>query len=416
MALSDLAISNLSPKPERYEVHDGGGLYIRIMPKPKGEKKRKGICVKSWVLRYMVAGKARRMTLGQYPGVSAADARQKALDAKKELQRGIDPIEQRKQQEAAKIQAPDLATFFDEYWRVELQASPSGKERRRLFDKDILPRLGGKKIAKITLRDVVLVLTDVRERAPAVANRLQGVLVRLFNFAAEHGVIDFSPLTGLKKKAEPPRKRVLTGEEIKLFWEVTDTTNGSFGAHPFAGIILRLILLTGQRPGEVMGMKWEEIHGDTWNIPGARRKGNFDQSITLGRLALETIEPCRLISGDSPFVFQSPIGTEERPFEIRSLSRSVARNLKKCGFNERWTPHDLRRTCRTGLADLGISDMVAEQVLGHKMPGIMGVYNQHSYANEKRAALKRWEWRIRRIVGITKPKAGKVIPIRRAAG
>lgn len=403
MALSDLAIKNLAPKTERYEVLDGDGLYIRVMPTGS----------KSWVLRYMVDCKARRMTLGQYPGLSAAEARQGALDAKKVLQRGLDPAEQKKRQEEASRQAPDFAFILTEFWEKELKNSPSGKERRRLIEKDALPALGGKKVAEITRRDVVLLIDKVRDRAPVAANRLQGALVRLFNFAAERGVVDFSPLVGLRKKSEAPRQRVLSADEIKLFWSMTDTANMSMDAFLSTKQALRLVFLTGQRPGEVAGMTWDEIDGDTWNIPAARRKGRIAQGVPLCPLALEIINEARLVSGQSQFVFQSPQGETDRPTERLSLSRAVSRHLEACGFQERWTPHDLRRTVRTGLAELGIDNMVAEQVLGHKIPGIMGVYNQHSYDNEKRAALEKWERHIRRIVGLEIEEGGKVIPLRR---
>lgn len=406
MALSNTAILNLAPKTARYEVLDGDGLYIRVMPTGS----------KSWVLRYMVDNKAKRMTLGQYPGVSAAEARQKALDAKKQLQRGVDPVEQRKRQEDANRQAPDFAFMLEEFWEKELKASPSGKERRRLIEKDALPFLGGKKVAEITRRDVVLLVDKVRDRAPVAANRMQGALVRLFNFAAERGVIDFSPLVGLRKKSEAPRQRVLSVEEMKLFWAMTEAESQTMNTFTSTKLALRLVLLTGQRPGEVAGMTWDEIDGDTWNIPAARRKGRTAQIVPLSNLALEIINEARLISGQSKYVFQSPQGNADRPMERLSLSRAVSRHLQECGFQEVWTPHDLRRTVRTGLAELGVDDMVAEQVLGHKIPGIMGVYNQHSYASEKRAALGKWERHIKRIVGIEVEENGKVIQLRRAVG
>lgn len=403
MALSDLAIRNLAAKAARYEVLDGDGLYIRVMPTGS----------KSWVLRYMVGNKARRMTLGQYPGVSAAQARQKALDAKKDLQRGVDPVEQRKRQEDAVRQAPDFAFMLAEFWEKELQFSPSGKERRRLIDKDALPVLGGKKVAEITRRDVVLLVDKVRERAPVAANRLQGALVRLFNFAAERGVIDFSPLTGLRKKSEAPRQRILSAEEIKLFWTMTDAANTTMDAFLSTKLALRFILITGQRPGEVVGMTWAEIDGTTWNIPAERRKGRVAQSVPLCSLALEILNGARPLSGQSAFVFQSPQGGTDRPTERLSLSRAVSRHIQVCGFQEGWTPHDLRRTCRTGLAMLGIIDVVAEQVLGHKLGGIVGTYNVHGYDAEKRVALEKWEKYVRRVVGLDVEQSGKVIPLRR---
>ncbi len=92
------------------------------------------------------------------------------------------------------------------------------------------------------------------------------------------------------------------------------------------------------------------------------------------------------------------------------------RHWNEFGINAAFTPHDLRRTCRTGLAEIGIDDVVAERVLGHKLVGILGTYNVHAYDTEKRAALEKWERHIRRIVGIEVEESGKVIPLRRAVG
>ena len=404
MPLSDFAIRNLTPKPARYEVCDGDGLYVRVTPTGS----------KSWVYRYMLGGKARRMTLGQYPGLSGATAREKAREAEKCIQRGEDPIEIKKQQDEAAKQAPNFAALLEEFWQLELRHTPSGKERRRLVEKDAIPSVGQKKIAEITRRDIVLLIDKVRGRAPVTANRLQGVLVRMFNFAAERGVIDFSPLTGLRKKSEVPRQRVLHADEIKLFWNMTDPKKSMMDTFLSTKLALRTILLTGQRPGEVAGMRWDELDGETWNIPAERRKKRVAQSVPLCPLAIETLEMARPVSGNSIYVFQSPHATGS--IERLSLSRAVSRHFAECGFQEKWTPHDLRRTVRTGLAALGVDSMVAERVLGHIIQGIVGVYDQHSYDREKRLALGKWDDYLRQILGLRIPEHSfKIKQLRRVA-
>lgn len=103
------------------------------------------------------------------------------------------------------------------------------------------------------------------------------------------------------------------------------------------------------------------------------------------------------------------------PMTSHALSKAILRHWQEIGFTEKFTPHDLRRTLRTRLAEIGIDDVVAEQVLGHKLQGIVAVYNRHSYDNEKRQALEQWTKKLRQIVGIEEPEQGKIIEMRRVA-
>src|SRR5665647_2272980 len=194
MALSDLQIKKLTSKTERFEVSDGNGLYLRIMPTG----------TRSWVYRYMIDGKARRMTLGQYPAISLAEARELHSKAVMEVKRGVDPGTKQKEAKATRKSAPTVGDLIEEFWEIELQHTPSGKERKRLMVKDVMPFWGTRKVASITRRDGVLLLDGVRARAPITANRLQGILVRMFHFAAERGVLEHSPLSGMRRPTEQP--------------------------------------------------------------------------------------------------------------------------------------------------------------------------------------------------------------------
>ena len=394
MGLTDLQVRKLASKKRRYEVSDGKGLYIRVMPSGN----------KSWVYRYLFDGRPRRMTFGGYPGVTLALAREKHAQAMQDVQRGVDPGELAKAAKAKRKAAPDVDDLLKEYWSHELGKTPSGKERRRLVEKDVLPLWGHRKVADITRRDAVLLLDRVRKRAPIGANRLQSVIVRMFNFAAERGIIEHSPLTGMRRPREKARSRVLTDAEIKLLWAALDLENMEMDIYRVTKLALKLILLTGQRPGEVAGMAWAEIDeesevGAVWNIPGSRIKNKEPQRVPLCPMALEIIEEARLYSGDSEFVFRSSYKPEQA-VSRQALTRAVARHWSEMGIKKAFTPHDLRRTLRTKLAELGVSDIVAERVLGHKLQGMMAVYNRHAYDVEKRQALLKWEARLREILGL----------------
>jgi len=203
--------------------------------------------------------------------------------------------------------------------------------------------------------------------------------------------------------------RVLNDDELRRFWHGLEEVD----VYPATRLALRMILLTGQRPGEVTGMTWEEIDGNWWTIPASRMKGGQEHRVPLTPLALEAVDEARRYSGDRPFVFASSQQTARNlSITVHSLSRGVLRHREEMGIKEHFTPHDLRRTCRTRLAEIGIDDVVAEKVLGHQLQGILKVYNRHSYDTEKRAALMAWENRLRRILGLEVEGAGKVVCIR----
>ncbi len=408
MALSDLQIRKLVPKTSRFEIPDKNGLCIRVMPTGK----------KTWVYRYMIEGTARRMTLGTYPAMPLAEAREVHAKAMLEVERGIDPAAQKKEAKAARKAAPTVTDLLEEFWDMELQHKKSGKDQKRLLSKDVLPAWGDRKAASITRRDAVLLVDTIRERAPITANRVQGAMVRMFNFAAERGILEHSPLTGMKKKPEQARKRVLADEEILLLWDALALDNMKMDIYRLTKLALKMILLTGQRPGEVCGMAWEEIDKDGfWNIPADRRKGGEAQRLPLIGMAMEIVEQTRIYSGDSRFVFRSS-HKEDGPITSHALSKAILRHWAEIGIKEKFTPHDLRRTVRTRLAELGVDDVVAERVLGHKLQGILGVYNRHNYDAEKRQALELWARKLRRIVGIETPETVVIIQLRRfgAAG
>jgi len=402
MALTDLTIQKLKPKEKRYEISDGKGLYIRVMPTG----------TKTWVFRYQYDGKARRMTLGAYPGISLARAHERHSTALMDLQRGIDPGVKAQEEKAKRKAAPCFQDLLDEFWELELSKTPSGKERKRLVEKDALSKWKNKKASDINRRDAVLLIDKVRERAPVGANRLQSVLVRMFNFAGERRIIEHSPLIGMRRAPEKSRKRVLTDQEIKLLWEALDLENKKIDIYHVTKLALKMILLTGQRPGEVCCMSWAEIDGEFWNIPPERMKNSEENRVPLCPMALEVIERANTYASDCDYVFRSSY-KPERPISRQAVTRAVARHWAEIGYTEAFTPHDLRRTLRTRLAELGVTDIVAERLLGHKLQGLMAVYNRHAYDTEKRQALSQWEPRLSEIIGVAGPVASNVIPFQR---
>lgn len=382
-----------SPKAPREILWDTGGLGILM-----GKKKR------TWVFRYSFDGRRLLLTLGEYPAMSLEEARKDAAEVRLSVKRGIDPGAVKKEAKQARKAAPTIEDIVEEFWAVELSKQKSGKERKRLLTHDVVSVWGKRKVADIKRRDLVILLDSIENRSAVTRNHVHGTLSRMFNFAAERGIIDDSPCTRIRKPKETARSRVLTDDELKLLLAALAPDNRAVDVYVITKLALKMILLTGQRPGEVTGMRWDEIDLEAkfWTIPEGRMKGQEAHRVPLASMALEIIEHARIYSGDNPFVFRSSY-KDGAPVTRAALSRAVVRHWKVIGLQEPFTPHDLRRTLRTRLAELGIDDIVAERVLGHKLQGVLGVYNRHPYDKEKRQALEKWESKLNLIVGLDRP-------------
>jgi integrase len=398
MALTELAVKKLSKKSNRYEIHDGGGLYLRVTPAG----------AKSWVYRYQFENRPRRLTLGSWPGIGVAIAREKCSQAMQELQTGIDPGRKAQEAKAALKAAPTFSDLLDEHWNMELVSKKSGPQTKKLLEKNVLPAWGKWKVTDIKRRHIVILLDDIGKRAPVGRNRVHGALSRIFNFAAERGVIDDSPCTRIKKIPETGRDRVLTNAEIKSLWAALDLGNRTIDIYKPTKLALKMILLTGQRPAEVCGMRWAEIIDGKWIIPAERRKTADENRIPILPMVKDVLDQADVFSGDCEHVFRSSYKPDQA-MTRHALTRAVDRHWSEMEIKEKFTPHDLRRTLRTRLAELQVDDIVAEKILGHRLQGVLGIYNHYGYDEEKRQALARWELRLSEILGQVDSQAGKVI-------
>lgn len=167
MALTDLKVKKLASRNRRFEVSDGKGLSIRITPKG----------VKTWVFRYQYNKIPRRMTLGNYPGMGLADARQHHAEAMQDLQRGFDPGLRVKEAKAKLKTSPTMTDIVNELWETELKEKKSGSETLRLLHKDVTPSWGNRRVSEIKRRDIVLLLDGIVKRgSPVTRNRVHSAL------------------------------------------------------------------------------------------------------------------------------------------------------------------------------------------------------------------------------------------------
>ena len=338
---------------------------------------------KTWVLMYRIGRRQRRLTLGKCPALGLAKAREKAREALDQLDHGTDPAAHRRGlQGGAADTFEDVAVLFLDRYARRHQRIPERTEY--LLEKYITPEWKGRKLESISRGDVALLVDGIAETgAPVMANRVLSVIKKLFGWAVARGLLEATPAAGVQAPGkETARDRVLTDTELKAVWEACESLGYPFGP------LFRLLILTGQRRGEVVRMAWPDIEDGTWTLPREITKSDRLHVVPLSGLAVETIKEIPQIEG-CDLLFPSLRGTD-RP--LSGFSRAK-RQLDTLSEVEGWRLHDLRRCAASGLARLQTPPHVIEAVLNHRsgtISGVAAVYNRYSYLEEKRQALEAW--------------------------
>lgn len=416
---------------------DGGcaGLYLIIQPSG----------AKSWALRFRRPnGKPAKLTLGKVdltnkesandPIIGApltlASARRLAAELHHQRARGRDVIAG-KHRERLEREARGEKTFaqaaFDFVEQYAKRKQRRWKETARLLGlrpaddgvgfalipKGLADRWRDRPIAEIDGNDIHAIVDEAREKgvpglerraAAATEPRARAVFAALnglFGWLVEKRRLSANPCIGVARPETPrSRDRVLTGAEIVAFWRAAEAERKEVAA------VLKLLLLTGQRLGEVRGMRRSELSDDStvWTIPGERTKNRRTHVVPLAPLARDILAS---IPANGDLVF-----TTDGSAAI-TIGSKIKSRLDHAMKISHWRVHDIRRSCATGVAEIGIPPHIVEAVLnhvsGHKS-GVAGTYNRATYAVEKKAALERWAAHVE---GLITGKPAKVVPLHR---
>ena len=384
--LTDRLVKSLKTKASMEEFWDlsfPGSFGIRVMNSGR----------KTFVFMYRNGSRRPKMKLGTYPAISLAEARQKAFELLGAVQRGEDPASDRKQKHNAGTFEELAELYLERHARPHKKPS-SVREDTRILNTYLLPAWGRRKFESITRSDVIRLLDEIKFKrdAPIMANRVKALASTIFNFASRKALVPeifANPCANVEQPTkETSRDRVLSDDEIRGLWE--DLGNR---AEPTASIY-RLVLLTGQRPGEVKAMQWRDMDGENiWTIPATETKNKREHKVPLSSHALVIIEKLRPITGETDFVFASPGGGH-----IRWLQKMSQRIQKNTEFH--FWPHDLRRTCATNLSMLGVDDVTIAKILNHSWPQrhMTAVYNRWDRLPEMKRALERWGQQVERTI------------------
>lgn len=390
--LDDVQIRHWIAAGEPVAKADGSGLTFTLSAAGAA----------AWVLRYRHAGKPRELTLGRYPDLSLSDARSRARKERARIQEGRDVAVERQAKlrdaKSAKT-VRELATDYMAKRFPHLSAS-TVKQRRHHIEDLILPRIGGLAIRDIGPQDIVQLLETLAEKKTAnVVEVTATALNELFKHAQARRAVAANPCTGIRPasitgKPPAPRQRLkLTQTELRAVLPEL-TSIGEWNA-----LAVRILLATCVRINELVRAEWKDVDLERglWTIPDETSKTRSGFVVPLVPAVVEWFKHLQVLACGSAYVLPARTTTRARKHggdwhcEQRAVNAMLHKLCDQLGERvRRFTPHDLRSTARSYLSDFGVAPIVAERCLNHRLAGMLAIYDQHDYLEERRAALTTW--------------------------
>ena len=383
--LSDRTLKSLKADPKRRAIFDTKLEGFHAIPSTSKDGQA------TFAIKYSVRGKQRKKTLGIYPYMTLKQARTKALAIRSEVSDGRDPVADEKSKNQEKFEdALDL--YLDTYSKHNHRPRTQVEVRR--FLNIARDEWGDRPIAQIVRKDVMALLDEcARKRSPLQSNRLHGYLSGFLNWAADRDMIEVVPVRrGMKPlKTEPTRDRWLRDDELLAIWNAAELYGYPFGP------LVKMLILTGQRRGEVTKMRWEEITGlegdePVWTIPSHRNKGKREHTLPLPSAARRVLRAIEDVGYSDEFVFVT-YKADGTLTPMVTFSKTKKRLDEMSGVTD-WRLHDLRRTLATGLGDLGFPPYLAGMIMNHSNPSVTAIYDRANREQEMRIALEAWATKI----------------------
>ncbi|HEM8291655.1 TPA: tyrosine-type recombinase/integrase [Providencia rettgeri] len=380
MKLTDMAIKRAKPKEKSYTLADGNGLSLLV--ETNGSK--------GWRYRYQFAGKTKMISLGIYPVVTLNEARTKRDEARKQVANGINPSEARKAEKAATINQTE-----NTFKNIALEWYEGRKDRWSVgyrddmmdaFDKDVFPYIGNRPIAEIKPMELLEVLSIMEKRG--ATEKLKKVRQRcgeVWKYAIITGRAEYNPAPDLASAFVPHKREHyahLSVSELPEFLSSIDKYMGS----QIVRVALRVLILTGVRPGELRKAEWSEINFDTgvWEIPAEKMKMRRPHIVPLSEQVIDLLKQIHPISGSYQYIF--PSRTDYRK-HISDMALNTM--IRRMGYSGRATGHGFRHTMSTILHEQGYNTAWIETQLAHvDKNSIRGTYNHAQYIDGRREMLQ----------------------------
>lgn len=378
--LTDVQIKNLKARDKAYKVNDEGGLVILV--RPTGTK--------VFQYPYKLAGKYNVCTIGQYPDVSAADARKQRDVIRDQIKQGINPNQKKKMEYRLNTQAGEQSfeAIARNWHSKQIWAAKHKANIMSRLQGDVFPKIGPKHINKVTAQDILAILYDVEARgALDVARRVNQYCSAVFDHGIAMGLCEFNPAIGrtkvLKSRAVQHRP-YLKESQLPEFLSRLEEYSGS----TLVKLALKLLLHTFVRPGELRGARWDEINFEKaeWIIPAHRMKMKRSHFVPLSTQAIEVIKEIQKISGHCDLLFPGE-RTSSKPISDVTLIKA----LKIMGYigDNKIVPHGFRATASTLLNERGYKPDVIERQLAHvEKNKVRASYHHAEYMDDRKRMMQ----------------------------
>ncbi|CCF98589.1 integrase [Ralstonia solanacearum K60] len=404
--LTPTRLNNAKPKDKPYKLADGGGLFVLISPGG----------AKNWKYQYPLGGKRCEVTIGRYPEIGVADARDRHAEYRAMVERGEDPAAHRREKKAERaVRAAldaDEGQFkaFSLKWIDERLAGKTEGYRKQIrsrLDRFVWPAIGRKALDDVKPAHVLAIVEGLRA-TPNTAEGVRLVIQQCYDYAIQKLLAESNPARPLRGVITVPKAvhhRHLSESELGRFW----VSLGKQGAHLSTMGAARLLMYSMCRKNEVLRAKWAEFDFDKaqWDIPADRMKSRRTHRVFLSHQALEVLQLQRAISGGYEYVFPSP-SIPTLPLADATLNHL----FKRLDFGvPEFSPHGTRGTAATLLREHGFSRDVVELLLAHtERNQTAASYHHHELETERRRALQYLADEIDRLAAIA--VAGNVVDLK----
>ncbi len=384
MRLTDTAIKNAKGREKPYKLFDGHGLFLPVNPNGR----------KGWRFKYRYNGKEKLLSLGPYPDVSLAKARDRRADARKLLVDGVDPSVVKRAEKFARLeQGTNTFEAIGREWFAKNSPrwSKSHSDRsKRLLEKDLYPWLGPRPIAEIDAPELLRVIRRIESRgAVDTAHRALQYCGMVFRYAVATGRADRDPSGDLRGSLPPVQKKHHASiTEPKAVGGLLRAIDGYEG-HLVTRCALQLAPLVFVRPGELRRAEWSEFDFENaeWRIPAEKMKMTTPHIVPLSRQAVAVLQEVKPLTGAGIYVFPS-VRSRQRPMSENTVNAA----LRRLGYTkDQMTGHGFRSMASTLLNEQGWHHDAIERQLAHaERNGVRAAYNYAEHLPERRKMMQAW--------------------------
>lgn len=382
--LTDTRVKTAKPQDKIFKLTDERGLHLSVYPNGS----------KLWQMRYRFEGKQKTASLGKYPQVSLAEAREKRDQMRKQVANEIDPVEAKRVTKLVKKFAQENsfeAVARDWYASWAAARSPRHAEYvLRRLEADVFPAIGKRPVSEIKAPELVAMMKAIEKRgALDIAKRAFQTTGQVFRYAIAHALADRNPTADVKPSdvLASRRKENYARVDAKELPNLLRKIEGYQGT-PVTRLAIKLLALTFVRTGELIGAKWEELDLESaeWRIPAERMKMRTPHIVPLSKQAIQILQVLHGVTGHSKFLFPG-----ERDHSKPISNNTILKALERMGYKGRMTGHGFRGLASTILHEKDFEHQHIELQLAHQeRNSVSASYNHATYLTQRTKMMQWW--------------------------